>query len=60
MEWYWILAALLGAILSLMFLGFPVGIAFIVVNTVAAFFLFGPFSSGAFIIAPKWWVVKFG
>ena len=43
MEWYWILAALLGSILCLMFLGFPVGIAFIVVNTVAAFFLFGRF-----------------
>ena len=43
MEWYWILALLLGAILVLMFVGFPVGIAFIVVNTVAAFFLFGRF-----------------
>ena len=43
MEWYWILAALFGAILALMFVGFPVGIAFILVNTVAAFFLFGRF-----------------
>ena len=45
MEWYWILLSLLGAILALMFIGFPVGIAFIVVNTVAAFFLFGRFDS---------------
>ena len=45
MEWYWILAALFGSILFLMFAGFPVGIAFIVVNTVAAFFLFGRFDS---------------
>ncbi len=45
MEWYWILLALLGGILSLMFVGFPVGIAFIIVNTVAAFFLFGRFDS---------------
>ncbi len=43
MEWYWILAALLGSILALMFIGFPVGIAFVLVNTVAAFFLFGRF-----------------
>ena len=43
MEWYWVLAALLGPILFLMFVGFPVGIAFIIVNTVAAFFLFGRF-----------------
>ena len=43
MEWYWILAVLFGSILFLMFAGFPVGIAFIVVNTVAAFFLFGRF-----------------
>ena len=45
MEWYWILAVLLGSILFLMFLGFPVGIAFIIVNTVTAFFLFGRFDS---------------
>ncbi len=43
MEWYWILASLLGSILLLMFAGFPVGIAFIIVNTVAAYFLFGRF-----------------
>ncbi|MCY4189926.1 MAG: TRAP transporter large permease [Rhodospirillaceae bacterium] len=43
MEWYWILLALFGSILLLMFSGFPVGIAFITVNTVAAFFLFGTF-----------------
>ena len=45
MEWYWILAVLLGSILFLMFLGFPVGIAFIIVNTVTAYFLFGRFDS---------------
>jgi len=43
MEWYWILLALFGSILFLMFTGLPVGIAFITVNTVAAFFLFGRF-----------------
>jgi tripartite ATP-independent transporter DctM subunit len=43
MEWYWILAALLGSTLALMFIGVPVGIAFILVNTVAAFLLFGRF-----------------
>ena len=44
MEWYWILTALLGSTLTLMFIGIPVGIAFILVNTVAAFLLFGRFS----------------
>ena len=43
MEWYWILLALFGSILLLMFVGLPVGIAFIAVNTVAAFFIFGRF-----------------
>ncbi len=43
MEWYWILLALFGSILFLMFVGLPVGIAFIAVNTVAAFFIFGRF-----------------
>jgi len=43
MEWYWILLTLFGSILLLMFSGLPVGIAFITVNTVAAFFLFGTF-----------------
>ena len=43
MEWYWILLALFGSILLLMFAGLPVGIAFIAVNTVAAFFIFGRF-----------------
>ncbi|MYK59607.1 MAG: TRAP transporter large permease subunit, partial [Rhodospirillaceae bacterium] len=41
MEWYWILLALFGSILFLMFAGLPVGIAFIAVNTVAAFFIVG-------------------
>lgn len=45
MEWYWILLALLGGILALMFIGFPVGIAFIIVNTIAAFFIFGRFDT---------------
>ena len=43
MEWYWILLALFGSILFLMFAGLPVGIAFIAVNTVAAYFIFGRF-----------------
>lgn len=45
MEWYWILALLLGSILTLMFIGFPVGLAFILVNTIAAVLLFGRFDS---------------
>jgi tripartite ATP-independent transporter DctM subunit len=47
MEWYWALATLLGAILLLMALGMPVGIAFLGVNVVAAVHYFGgsgPFS----------------
>ena len=43
MEWYWILSLLLGSILILMFVGFPVGIAFIAVNSIAAFFIYGRF-----------------
>jgi len=43
MEWYWTLLLLLGSILFLMFIGLPVGIAFILVNTVAAVILFGRF-----------------
>ena len=45
MEWYWILIALLGSVLLLMFVGFPVGIGFIVINTIAAYFLFGRFDT---------------
>ena len=45
MEWYWILSLLLGSILFLMFVGVPIGIAFIFVNSVAAFFLYGRFGS---------------
>jgi tripartite ATP-independent transporter DctM subunit len=41
MEWYWALTVLLGAILLLMVLGTPVGIAFLGVNVVAAVFYFG-------------------
>lgn len=47
MEWYWALATLLGAILLLMAIGMPVGIAFLGVNVVAAVYYFGgsgPFS----------------
>jgi len=47
MEWYWALASLLGAILLLMALGMPVGVAFLGVNVVAAVHYFGgsgPFS----------------
>ena len=43
MEWYWVLFLLLGSILILMFIGVPVGIAFIAVNSVAAFFIYGRF-----------------
>jgi len=45
MEWYWTLSLLLGSILFLMFIGLPVGIAFILVNTTAAVILFGRFGS---------------
>jgi tripartite ATP-independent transporter DctM subunit len=41
MEWYWALTSLLGAILLLMALGMPVGIAFLGVNVVAAVYYFG-------------------
>jgi tripartite ATP-independent transporter DctM subunit len=41
MEWYWALASLLGAILLLMALGMPVGIAFLGVTVVAAVYYFG-------------------
>ncbi len=41
MEWYWALSILLGAILLLMALGTPVGIAFLGVNVVAAVHYFG-------------------
>ncbi len=43
MEWYWTLLLLLGSILFLMFVGLPVGVAFILVNTAAAIILFGRF-----------------
>ena len=36
MEWYLVLALLFGAILALMVAGFPVGVAFLAVNVVAA------------------------
>ncbi len=45
MEWYWTLLLLLGSILFLMFVGLPVGIAFILVNTAAAIILFGRFGN---------------
>ena len=45
MEWYFVLLSLLGPTLILMFMGVPVGIAFILVNTVAAVILFGRFDS---------------
>ena len=41
MEWYWTLTVLLGSILVLMAGGFPVGIAFLGVNIVAAVLYFG-------------------
>ncbi len=43
MPWYFVLLSLLGPTLILMFMGVPVGIAFILVNTVAAVILFGRF-----------------
>lgn len=46
MEWYWTLASLIGAILVLMAVGLPVGIAFIAVNVVAAVIYLG--GSGSF------------
>ena len=45
MEWYWILLLLLGSILVLMFIGVPVGIAFVIVCTVTAYLLYGRFGS---------------
>ncbi|HUT48564.1 MAG TPA: TRAP transporter large permease subunit [Alphaproteobacteria bacterium] len=45
MEWYWILLALLGSILILMFVGVPVGIAFLIVCTVTAYLIYGRFGS---------------
>jgi tripartite ATP-independent transporter DctM subunit len=45
MPWYIVLLSLLGPTLILMFIGVPVGIAFILVNTVAAVILFGRFDS---------------
>lgn len=47
MEWYWTLTVLLGAILVLMAVGFPVGIAFLAVNIVAAMIYFG--GNGSFL-----------
>ena len=45
MEWYWLLLALLGTILFLMFIGVPVGIAFLMVCTFTAFHLYGRFDT---------------
>ena len=45
MEWYWILLLLLGSILVLMFVGLPVGIAFVIVCTVTAYLIYGRFGS---------------
>ncbi len=50
MEWYWTLLLLLGSILFLMFIGMPVGISFITVNTVALTLIYvarrgGPFEA---------------
>lgn len=41
MEWYWILSIFFGSILGLMIIGFPVGVAFLAVNIVAAMVYFG-------------------
>jgi TRAP-type C4-dicarboxylate transport system permease large subunit len=45
MEWYWILLLLLGSILVLMFIGVPVGIAFVIVCTFTAYLIYGRFGS---------------
>jgi len=42
-EWYWTLTALLGAIIFLMALGVPVGVAFLGVNIVAGTIYYGGF-----------------
>lgn len=47
MEWYWTLAVLFGSILTLMAVGFPVGIAFLGVNIIAAVIYFG--GNGSFL-----------
>lgn len=52
MEWYWTLASLIGAILVLMAIGLPVGIAFIAVNVVAAVIYLGG-SGNLFEIAER-------
>ena len=52
MEWYWTLASLIGAILVLMAIGLPVGIAFIAVNVVAAIIYMGG-SGGLFEVAER-------
>ncbi len=41
MEWYWTLSMFFGSILGLMIVGFPVGVAFLAVNVVAAMIYFG-------------------
>lgn len=41
MEWYWTLSVFFGSILGLMIIGFPVGVAFLAVNIVAAMVYFG-------------------
>ena len=52
MEWYWTLASLISAILMLMAIGLPVGIAFITVNVVAAVVYLGG-AGGLFEIAER-------
>ncbi|MFT5486363.1 MAG: TRAP-type mannitol/chloroaromatic compound transport system permease large subunit, partial [Alphaproteobacteria bacterium] len=52
MEWYWTLASLIAAILVLMAIGLPVGIAFITVNVVAAVIYLGG-SGGFFEMAER-------
>ncbi len=52
MEWHWTLASLISAILMLMAIGLPVGIAFITVNVVAAVVYLGG-AGGLFEIAER-------
>ncbi|MDA7963488.1 TRAP transporter large permease subunit [Ruegeria sp.] len=44
MEWYWVIACVVGSLLFLMMLGLPVAFSFLAVNLVGAYFLFGGFN----------------
>lgn len=44
MEWYWVIACVVGSLLFLMMMGLPVAFSFLAVNLVGAYFLFGGMS----------------